>query len=88
MAAMREQMRRMSIIYREIRDNGPISCSQLLSKVNCSIDQPVCKSSIEKDIFKLKMDLDVDLDSSRQGYTLAEEVDFKEHVMQYFNIIV
>jgi hypothetical protein len=86
MPALREQMRRMSIIYREIRDHGPINCKQLLSKVNRSIDRPVCKSSIEKDLFKLQMDFDVELNSSKFGYTLSEEIDFKESVIQYFNI--
>lgn len=88
MPIQREQMRRMSIIYREIRDNGPINCTRLLSKVNNNIDTPVCRSSIEKDIYRLKMELDVELDSSRKGYTLVEEVDFKEQVIQYFNILI
>jgi hypothetical protein len=86
MPILREQMQRMSIIYREIKNRGPVTCKHLHSKVNSIVDRPVCKSTIEKDLFKLKMDFDVEFISSRRGYVLADEVDFVDKVVEYFNI--
>ena len=34
------------------------------------------------------MDLDIEFNSSHQGYNLKEDVDFKERVIQYFNILI
>ena len=88
MPALRNQMRRISILYREIRDHSPITQKELLDRVNQIVepDMRVCKSTIEKDLFKMKMDFDVEIISSRRGYKLAEEIDFKEKVIEYFNI--
>ena len=83
-------MKRIAILYREIRDNGPLTCKELVEKVNRSVDLDlqICKSTIEKDLFKMRMDFDIELNSSSKGYTLAEEVDFVDRVVQYFNIQV
>jgi hypothetical protein len=83
-------MRRISILYREIKNNGPLTCKELLERVNDKVDPglQVCKSTIEKDLFKMQMDFDVELISSRRGYKLDGEIDFIDKVVQYFDIQV
>lgn len=88
MPAKRNQMRRISILYREIKNNGPLTCKELLKRVNDKVDPDlqICKSTIEKDLFKMQIDFDVKLIASKRGYKLDGEIDFLDKVKQYFDI--
>jgi hypothetical protein len=80
------KIKRMVKVYQVLEQNEIITIDQIVSKVNHSIDYPVCKSSIEKDIFNLKMDFDIEIESSRLGLMLVEKIDIKEKVLQYLGL--
>lgn len=89
MPRIKNSLRRMSLIYNLIKNNGPISKKDLTRKINLALDEPVCNSTIEKDLFNLKMDFDIEYKHiNRKGYVLEKEVNFDERVLNYVNFYV
>jgi len=63
-----------------------ISGQKLCDEVNDRIDFTVCKSSIEKDIFTLKEDFDLEIKSSPKGIILVKKIDFRQAMLQYLGL--
>lgn len=94
MPVTKQSFRRMSILYRRLEyyfDRGLfVPTRQLVEEVNERTDNPVCKSSIEKDLFALKIDFDIELETGcnngQRGIKLATKIDFKKAVLEYLGV--
>lgn len=73
-------------IYEILEQNEIITTDKIVEMVNKSIDMPVCKSSIEKDLFNLKMDFDVEIEGSPLGLRLVEKIDIKQKLWEYLEL--
>jgi hypothetical protein len=82
----KNSIKRMVKIYQVLEQNECITIDEIVSKVNQLIDFPVCKSSIEKDIFNLKMDFDIEIKGNMNGVMLVEKIDIEKKVLQYLGL--
>lgn len=79
----------MCLIHKLIENHGPISKKELIKGVNMFLDQTVCNSTIEKDLFCLRMDFDIQYKHIRKkGYVLENKIDFETQLLNYIKVYV
>lgn len=60
-----------------------ISINELHKKIDC-VEYPCCKSSIEKDLFFMKIELDIEIERINQkGIRFNEKVDLIERIKDW-----
>jgi predicted DNA-binding transcriptional regulator YafY len=85
-------MRRMSAIVQILNDRigvKKVTAEQIRRHLYLAYDIECSKSSIEKDLFALKLDFDlpVQVDQGRRGgYYLTERFDFLEALREYLKL--
>lgn len=73
MPKIKNQLRRMCALYSIVRTAPiPISKEKLIDKIQLKTDEIVCNSTIEKDMFTMRMDLDIEIryNRRRKGYVI------------------
>jgi len=81
------QLRRLSAIV-HVLNNSTCNTQQLKNKVSELIDVEVCKSTIEKDLYHLRMEYDLDeyIERSSGGYHIPENIDFIALLKNHLNL--
>jgi len=77
----------MSVISNLINDK-PRTKAEIINKLQQILDIEVCNSTIEKDMFCLKMDFDapIECDRSKAMYYMDEPYSFKEALINWLEI--
>lgn len=78
-------IKRMKLITDLLNDCEPHKISEIHKYVNKRMTIEYCKSQIEKDIFNLKMDFDMDehYESSSHGIRLTKQFKFIDKLIEY-----
>ena len=78
-------IKRMKLITDLLNDCEPHKISEIHKYVNNKMTIEYCKSQIEKDIFNLKMDFDMDehYESSSYGIRLTKQFKFIDKLIEY-----
>lgn len=87
MPKIKNKLRRLSIIVDELNSLQVMKIEGLHDRIVSRLGEYVCKSTIDKDIFDLKMDFDIDIIGSRRGVCIHEKVDFIDRLRSLLNII-
>jgi len=82
----KNQLRRLSVIVYHLNTLLPVTQIELTKKVNRTMDENFSKSTVEKDLFYLKMNFDLEYMSGKNGIQLIEKVDFIQRLKEYLNI--
>lgn len=82
----KNQLRRLSAVVYHLNSMHPVTQIELTKKVNRSMDENFSKSTIEKDLFYLKMNFDIEYLSGKNGIQLIEKIDFIERLKNYLNL--
>lgn len=78
------QLKRCYLIVDILNDMQPHKTKHLQAKINEKMDANYCKSQIEKDIYWLKWNMDMDeYKASGEGIQLLEKIDFFERLKNY-----
>lgn len=86
MPKTKNKLRRLSIIVDELNSLQVMKIEDLHDRIVSRLGEYVCKSTIDKDIFDLKMDFDIDIIGSRRGVCIHEKVDFIDRLKSLLNI--
>lgn len=80
-------IRRLYIIANRLAYK-PTSKKELIEIIKEKTDDEICNSSIEKDMFLLKMDFDAPLKYNKrlEAYYLTENYDFKSALFNWLNV--
>lgn len=77
-----KKLKRISRICQIMNDLKIITIRDLHKKIDC-VEYPIGRSSIEKDLFFMKMELDIEYESIRnKGIRFTEKVDLLERVKE------
>jgi hypothetical protein len=83
--------RRLSAIAQILNDRvgvGPLNVSKIHFALNWRYEIECCKSTVEKDLFTLRMDFDMPMHTvGKKGYYLKERFDFLQALKSYLNLI-
>jgi hypothetical protein len=84
------QLRRLSAIV-HVLNHSTCNTEQLRCKVSELIDVEVCKSTIEKDLYHLRMEYDLDdyivkNNGGRGGYHIPDKIDFITLLKNHLNL--
>ena len=81
------QLRRLSAIV-HVLNHSTCNTKQLRCKVSELIDLEVCKSTIEKDLYHLRIEYDLDEYIERRpgGYHIADKIDFITLLKNHLNL--
>jgi hypothetical protein len=81
------QLRRLSAIV-HVLNHSTCNTKQLRNKVSELIDVEVCKSTIEKDLYHLRMEYDLDeyIERRSGGYHIPENIDFIALLKNHLNL--
>lgn len=87
MPVNKNRLRRLSAIVAVLNNcHEPINYNDLLVKVIDKTDQDVCKSTLEKDIYHLREEYDLQVKGTRIGLQLVEKVKFLELLKNHLNL--
>jgi hypothetical protein len=81
------QLRRLSAIV-HVLNHSTCNTQQLRCKVSELIDVEVCKSTIEKDLYHLRMEYDLDeyIERRSGGYHIPDKIDFITLLKNHLNL--
>ena len=81
------QLRRLSAIVHVLKESH-LNTKELRCKVSELIDVEVCKSTIEKDLYHLRMEYDLDdyIEKSTKGYHIPSNIDFLTLLKNHLNL--
>jgi hypothetical protein len=81
------QLRRLSAIVHVLKESH-LNTKQLRCKVSELIDMEVCKSTIEKDLYHLRMEYDLDdyIEKGPGGYHIPSDIDFLTLLKNHLNL--
>ena len=88
MPIIKNQIRRLSIIYNELSKLQYIKHEELQRIVSDKTGISICRSTLDKDIKILKYDFDMDCSQSRFGIKLKHKIDFQDLLMHYLDVEV
>jgi hypothetical protein len=83
----KNQLRRLSAIVHVMNCGKWMNLNQIQNKVNLNMQDHFSRSTIEKDLFNLKMNYDFEYESKKgYGIRLENEVDFLELLKIHLNL--
>jgi hypothetical protein len=87
MPKIKNGIRRLAIIANSLTYK-PMSKEELKNQIAEKLHEHVCNSSIEKDLFCLKMDFDAPIEykKSNNTYIIAEPYNFNQHLINWLSV--
>lgn len=86
-APNKNQLRRLSAIVHVLNSCRLMSITQIQEKVNDIMDENFSRSTIEKDLFNLKMNYDLEYETfMNRGIKLDSKVDFLGILKNHLNL--
>jgi hypothetical protein len=78
------QMKRVYLIIEMLNDLKPHKTKDIQAKINYKMDSNYCKSQIEKDLYWVKWNLDMDdYEAGAEGIRIFKKIDFFERLKNY-----
>lgn len=79
-----EQLRRLAKVVSILNTGQVVTTEEIRKRVSEALDKEYCKSTIEKDVFLLRMEFDLDIQARvPKGLQMKEPVDFVEHLKKF-----
>lgn len=87
MPKVKHAIRRLSIIANALT-NKPLSKAELQDNLFEKIDEHVCCSTIEKDLFLLRMDFDAPIIYNKRSnkYQIIDAYNFNQSLLNWLNV--
>lgn len=86
MPVNKTQLRRYSAIISLLNNLRPITLKDLTQKVSEKIDLQISRSTLDKDLARLKMEYDLPIKSGVKGVQLEEKQDFIQLLKNHLNL--
>jgi hypothetical protein len=87
MPKIKKGLRRLAIIANSLAYK-PMSKEELKNQIAEKLNECVCNSSIEKDLFCLKIDFDAPIQykKSNNTYIITESYNFNQHLINWLSV--